>query len=330
MSVITRRVAPAAALFLLALFILLPGVGVLAPAPDEEQYGWTGVYFGSRLRHLDFSPGADQLSDPGWAGDSYWALTQPMGSRFVYAIAFAITGAQPPARPLLLWTDDSIMRPEQLQIDPNFSMSSRSLLIMRYTAIVCFALGLACIAWRLGWTAVLACALFVVLPATRVVYSLGWAEGPLMLGLGLVVLAWGTRWLPFALGLVASFKLTGLALWPAILLPGACGKNGWPRVWSVAAMLGLWTLLEPVSWFAGGPAYLVPMLWDRVQEYLIQTHAAQRSGAPIFLPSRYLMPLELGLLLLLASRIKRILRRRDVAESLPAACAVKKLRVQIF
>jgi len=58
--------------------------------------------------------------------------------------------------------------------------------VMRLAAAVCAGLGLACIAARLGWAGALGGALFLLLPNVPTDLGYGWAEGPLLLGIGLV------------------------------------------------------------------------------------------------------------------------------------------------
>jgi hypothetical protein len=223
-----------------------------------------------------------------------------MGTRFVYAIALAISGNSGPAQAL-----DETGRgfdPDVSTLPADATLTAAARRAMRLAAVLCTAMGLACVAWRLRWAGALAAALFLALPAAALHYAAGWAEGPLLLGIGFVVLTYGTRWLPLALGLVASFKLTGLGLWPLVLVPGALGQRGWrPVMLGALATLAVWTLLDPVSWFAGGPLYLLPMLGDRVQEYLWQSGMAHAQGGA-FRPIRYVLPFWFGFLLLTMQR----------------------------
>jgi hypothetical protein len=316
-AALRSRWLPALLTFILPLVLLLPQLGHIAPFFDEDQYGWSAAYFGGRLAHLDFSPGDGSYGDPGWSPTSYWALTQPMGTRFVYAIALASSGNSGPAQAL-----DETGRgfdPDVSTLPADATLTPAARQAMRTAAVLCTAMGLACVAWRLRWAGMLASALFLALPVAARNCTLGYAEAPLLLGIGLVVLTYGTRWLPLALGLVASFKLTGLGLWPLVLIPGALGARGWrPVVLGMLATLAVWTLLEPVSWFAGGPLYLLPMLGDRVHEYLWQSRMAHAQGGT-FLPVRYVLPFWFGLLLLTVQRATATIRHiATTAKAMPA------------
>jgi len=81
------RLAAAAAASVLAIGVLLPGVLGASPTPDEHEYGGTAGYYGAhlaRLARLDSAAGPDPIQDPGWSPWTYWAMTQPMGTRFLY------------------------------------------------------------------------------------------------------------------------------------------------------------------------------------------------------------------------------------------------------
>ena len=323
MKALALRAAPALLVFLLTMAALLPhALGVKAAptpftfaadgdqagwdgnagygwSPDEDEYAWTAGYYGTRLFRLDFSPGSDAYTDPGWSPWSHWALTQPMGARLVYAVAYRITGVTPPPLP-----------PQFRQLgsrtwleDASRALPAATRGMLRLAATLCAALGLALIAWRLSWWGMAAAVCFLALSSVRRDLALAWAEGPLMLGLGLCVLSYGTRWFGLATGLAATFKLTALGLWPLLLIPAASGRRGrWATYKALAGACLVWTVLDPPAWFAGGPFYLAVMIFDRGAE---RARQAADLGAQI--PPRYLWPVELAIALGLALLARRYL-----------------------
>jgi hypothetical protein len=264
---------------------------------DENEYGWTSSYYGSRLARLDFSPGTDLYGDPGWAPLSFWALTQPMGARYLYSIALGLSdqpGQAPPS--------PSFVPPHH---PGPLAASARA--AMRLMAIACASAGLGLIGWRLGWLGLAVTAVFLALPA-HVNLALGWAEGPLLLGAGLCVASYGKRWFPLALGLAAAFKLTALGLWPLIFVRGAAGR--WSRLVGAGLTLGVWTVLTPPSWFFYGPLYLALMAWDRFEEYWVFQRVQIATQPGLYAPSRYLWPFELAALVGLALALRWSVGRR--------------------
>jgi hypothetical protein len=226
-SVFRSQLIPALLASSLTLVLLLPLLYTPAHQiqqfadQDENEYGWTSRYYGERLARFDFSPGTDLYADPGWEPLSFWALTQPMGARYLCSAALGLSG-----------------QPEQTAPFPSFVPPQRpspltpaALVAMRLTAIACAAAGLGLIGWRLGWLGLAVAAVFLPLP-THANLALGWAEGPLLLGAGLCVAGYGKRWFPVALGIAATFKLTALGLWPLIFLRGAAGR--WSRIVGLA------------------------------------------------------------------------------------------------
>jgi hypothetical protein len=153
--------------------------------------------------------------------------------------------------------------------------------------------GMGLLAWRCGWIGVAAAALVLLIPAVRADLVRAWAEGPLLLGIGLVASALGRRGFGAACAVAATFKLTALIFWPLLLWPRWGGR----RRGQFAACLALWTLLTPPAWFGGGPLYLVPMLVKRDMAYAAQSALAGSPGyeglGGWFLPTRYLWPFEL-------------------------------------
>ena len=159
-------------------------------------------------------PGATGWT-PGWDLGGYWALTQPMGGRFIYALAMGLTGAAAPTR---AW-DYRGDQPADTMVPPE------SLPVVRLAAVLCAALGLALVALRFSWRGSAAAALLLLIPHARADLTRAWAEGPLLLGLGLCAVAFGTRWFGVACGLPATATLTAVGLWPLLLWPRATGAR---------------------------------------------------------------------------------------------------------
>jgi hypothetical protein len=280
---LSRRLAPAAAAFVITVAALVPSVLSLPPHGDENHYAWTAAYYGTRLTHLDFRPdGTDPVLDPGWAPFS-WPITQPMGARLIYAIALGVTGSPPPALPLALF-DPSAHAAE-------LAVPEATLLVLRFTAVLCAALGFGLFAVRWGWRGAVPLVLLAV-PDTRDDLARAWAEGPLLLGFGLCALAYGTRWFAAVCGLAATFKLTALGLWPLAFWRGSIGHSRLAHLLGLAVAAAVWCALTPPSWYAGGPLYLTLMLIDRQLENSRQAATVTHSAA-VFIPTRYLWPFEI-------------------------------------
>ncbi len=264
-----KRWAPALAAFLLTVAALVQPALTLPQDGDEAQYAWTAAYYGGRLAELDFRPdGEDAFTDPGWSPRDPWALTQPMGTRAVYAIALAASSLPAPALPFA-WGNPALQGPDRL-------VPSETLPALRLVAVLFASVGLAMLAYRLGWPAVLAALLLLGMPNARDDLARAWAEGPLLFGLGLASLSYGTRWFAPTCGLAASFKLTALGLWPLAFHHGF-GKGRYSHILGLVLAAATWTAFEPPSWFAGGPSYLVPMPADRVSEFMWQSSIAPGS-----------------------------------------------------
>lgn len=200
-----RRYGPALVAFSLTIAALWVPMHTLPQHGDEAQYGWMSAYYGSELAHLDFSPtGKDIFTDPGWSPSSYWTLTQPMTARLIYALALAITESPTPAMPYS-WTDPALQNPENW-------LEPRTIMMLRFVAVLCTATGLALIALRLGWPGLLAVALFVGIPHVRTDLPRATGEGPLVLGFGLCLLSYGSRWFPIVLRIRRHHEADGFAV----------------------------------------------------------------------------------------------------------------------
>ncbi len=294
---------PSLVTLVLSFSLLLPSAISLPQHGDESQYGWTAAYFTQRLLRLDFRPtGTDLMVDPGWNPLSHWTLTQPMGTRFLYGLVVALGRLSTPERPYL-WLDPPLPQPET-------QLPATTLLALRLTAILCAAIGLALLSYRFHWSGTVAALLFLVLPHVRDDLARAWAEGPLLLSLGLAALTFRSPWFGAVAGLAASFKLTGLILWPIAYLSRP-GPSPRPRIAALAAAIATWTLLTPPSWFFGGPVYLGAMIVDRLFE-----NAGNARYAPtltiggIYWPSQYSWPLELLLVLLVVQDVRWTVQSR--------------------
>ena len=299
-----RRLSLAAATAALAFALILPALLSAEDNPDEDEYGGTAGYYGShlaQLAHLDSTAGADSIQDPEWSPWTYWAMTQPMGTRFLYAAALKVTGLPAPTR---------IRKAGDM--DPRVFLAPEPRRALRVVAALCAAIGLGLIAWRLRVWGVAVAAVFLLLPNVRDDFALAWAEGPLLLGFGLCVASYGSRWFAATLGVAATFKLTALGGWPLLFLPGAAGRGKWALMRAIAIAAGVWAVLTPPSWFAGGPLFLIAMVVDRVAEHGRQNRYMTDMLAGNYLPSRYLWPGELLLLIGLALLARQLIARRSL------------------
>ncbi len=291
------RLAPAAIVFILSVFALLPSVLSVPQHGDEAIYAWGGRYYWNKVTHLDFAyTEPSTYADPGWDPSSVWSETGPVLTRLVYGAILAVTGAPVPVVPYE-WSEPAHQGPENL-------LSRGTLLIVRLTAVVCAGLGFALFAVRLGWLALAATVLMLVIPEVRDDLGRAWAEGPLFLGLGLCALAYGTRWLGAAGGLALTFKLTALVAWPLMFLRGANGQRRYSLLTSFVSAIAVFTVLTPPSWYRLGPAYLALMVVDRfrwlnVALFWPATIPGYVPPSPevglfneISVPTRYLLPFE--------------------------------------
>ena len=218
-----------------------------------------------------------------------------MGTRLVYALAMGSTRTQPPREPYAYAPP-----PDEAPITLRTRMPSDTLEATRTAAILCAALGAALIARRVAWAGEALIAILLLLPGNRATFSLAWAEGLLLLGIGLCVAAYGTRAFGAACGVAATFKLTALGIWPLLLVPGASTRRHGSLALGVASAIGVWSLLTPASWYAFGPIYLVQVALNRVEE--TPSHVLLADGT---LNVRYAWPVELLVLLALAVGLPR-------------------------
>jgi len=298
------RVLPALTAMVLTIAALWPSALALPQHGDERMYVWKAGYYGGRIARLDFSPAGDMpYLDPGWDPLSFWAVEQPLGAHLIYALAMGLTRTPPPSQPYC-WGQE-LFRGEETAIPPD------TLLATRLAAVTCASLGLALIAYRLGWAGTVAAALFLAIPHVRGDLARAWAEGPLLLGFGISAIAYGSVWFPVTAGITTAFKLTGLALWPLAFLYHPIGRSRWSHITSIGVTWLTWSLASPISWLCGGPFHLLVLIAHRVHCYAAQCSLstgwlgkilAQERVFGLFLPTRYLWPLELGGLLFLAHR----------------------------
>jgi hypothetical protein len=283
-----KRWIPTLLVFIVTICALLPSALSLPQHGDEAQYGWSSAYYGGKAVRLDFSlNNRGDYRDPGWIPTARWALTQPMGTRWVYALTMAATNAPAPQLPQS-FSDPALQGPDAYLVP-------YSLLMLRFAAILCAALGLAFIAWRYSPYGVVACLAFLFIPHVRDDLARAWAEGPLLLGLGLCALSYGTRWFAPLCGIASTFKLTALGLWPIAIWHGF-GKGRFRHLFGFLSTVIVWSILTPPSWFVGGPPYVLMMLLHRSEIYASQS-ANEANLFGLFLPTRYFWPAELAILL---------------------------------
>lgn len=290
---------------IVTVLVLHPNIEILDQHGDEKQYIWKAHYFAHRLVRLDFSPGTDLFLDPGFDPMSYWAWDQPYGSNLIYALSMGITQTPPPELPYS-YNDPATLQGPETDIPP------KTLLATRFAAVLCAALGLALLTLRFGWISAVAAVILLAFPATRDSFSRAWAEGPLMLGFGLCAAAWKTRWFPIALGAAIAFKLTALALWWLVFLPGSCGPEfRWRRILAFFTVPTVLSIMTPASWFFGGPAFLVVLVYNRIIAWMTQS-AVIPAAHGFFFPPRYAWPLELAAMLLAGYFIQSRVAHRKI------------------
>jgi hypothetical protein len=291
------RVIAACAAFVTALAVLLPTASAIAPHVDESQYLWSASYYTRRVMRGDLlSRGEDPYLDPGWSADSYWALTQPMGTRLIYGLAICLTGLPVPDAPFQI--ADGGGSPVESPIPPETLRLSRLVAVLLSSA----AFALLTLRWRWSGAAWLLC---LAVPHVRADLARAWAEPPLLFGFALAAAAWRTRWFPYVCGVAATFKLTALILWAFVFFRHPIGNGRFSRLTGLLVPAGVWTLLTPPSWQFGGPLYVCAMIVNRAREELYHSSAF---GGPLglFLPSRYLLPLECAALVVLATLVRRL------------------------
>lgn len=300
-----RPALPALVTILLTLGALLPNVWALPEHGDENQYAWSAAYFGGRVARLDFSPTWTHTAlDPAWHPQSYWALTQPMGTRYVYALALGLTGAQVSPQPYW-WPTFGQTVPPDLAALQMMRLPPATLHRLRLVSVLCASAGFALLALRWGWRGALAAALVLAVPSVRADLARAWAEGPLLLGFGICALTYGRRTFPLACALAALMKLTAIGVWPLLLWPRAVGRLR-PSV-ALGLAAGLWSLLSPPSWYDGGPLYLGVMLRYRMLDNAAQAAAGYEGTGGLYFPTRYALPLLLGAALVCTTQAPRLL-----------------------
>jgi hypothetical protein len=290
-----KRLLPALVAFVIALAALVPPALSLPQHGDEKMYVWKAGYYGGLLTRLDFRTTAtDCETDPAWSLGCFWSFEQPLGSHLLYGAAMALTQSAPPLLGYS-WTNPAFQGPET-------EISASTLLVVREAGVLFAALGLAMIALRWRWPAVAAVVIFLAIPHVPADLSRAWAEGPLLLGFGFCALAFGSRWLPVACGVAAAFKLTALGLWPLLFWPRAQG--GLRTVRGPLLALVTFAAVNPHSWTAG-PFYLGRLLGYRIHQHAAQTNVPESLIDAFFLPTRYLWPFELAVLLVLCVAASR-------------------------
>lgn len=292
----THRIAAALVAFATVVIALVPGLESRPAHPDETQYVWSGAYFTAKLASLDLRQScADPIVDPHWCPTSFWSLTQPMGARTVYGVVTGALELPVPRLPYFFYVPELT--------GPSTQVPAHTLHAARLAAVLCTAAAFALVSLRWGWPCLLLLTILAV-PHARDDLPRAWAEGPLLLGLAIAAVSYGTRWFPIACAVAATFKLTAVGLWPIVFLKHPIGRTRFARSLGLLLTVMTWSLLTPASWFAGGPAYVFLMAVNRAGE-----HAGQSAtyGGPLglFLPSRYVLPLEilaLGALIVVAMR----------------------------
>ncbi|MFA6270878.1 MAG: hypothetical protein WC657_06770, partial [Candidatus Paceibacterota bacterium] len=259
-----RYLLPAVVVFVVTGMALSPSALSLPQHGDELMYIWKAAYYADRLIRLDFDGGdPNSFVDPGWSPFSFWALEQPWGSHAIYALALDTYRVSPPSL--------SYSRDDASSQGPLSDIPDATLPIVRGTAIFCAAIGLSLIALRLGWAGAIACLLFLLIPHVRGDLARAWAEGPLLLGIGMSVLSFGSPWFPLCVGLATGFKLSAIVLWPAVWLSVPIR---FPRIRHAANLLVAgfaFAVTTPYSWQAGGPLYLIVLLVGRAITYIRQS-----------------------------------------------------------
>jgi hypothetical protein len=269
-----------------ALMLVVAGHGVFTTSrhPDEDVYVWASGYLMHQIATLDtrFDPEPeDPYSRSHWDPSSDWSQGMGTSTRLIYGLGLVATpGTRAPELPYS-WTLPAFQGPET-------ALAPGTLRLMRLIAVLCGAVGIALVARRFGWAAVLGAAVILGLPGGSTTFSRAWAEGPLLLGFGLCALAYGTRWFAPALGLGVTFKLTALGLWPLILVRRGRVISLWQ---GLLAMVGVFVLLTPPSWVVAGPPYLAVLIDYRFTQW------GQQSSEGAFLPDRYFWPFELAAVL---------------------------------
>ena len=176
------RVLPAFTAMVLTIAALWPSALTLPQHGDETNRVWSGWYYVGLLCKLDFRF-AGPPGDPGWDPQSYWAVTQPMGVSLLYGSAVHTTGLPVPQHPY------DFAQP----LDEPTRVPLPTLRLVRAVAVLCAALGLALIVFRLGSPALVAVALFLAIPHVRMDLARATGDAPVLLGFGLCAATYGSN-----------------------------------------------------------------------------------------------------------------------------------------
>ncbi len=296
--------------FLLTVVSIYPAARTLPQHPDEGIWAWTGLHIVENAEHGDLNP--FRLAPPGWS-----PLQTPMTGPVVYGLVVQLAGLSVPAHPHNWDTEGPTVNPSTL-------LPRSTLAVVRVTGIVAGAVGLALLAFRLGWTGLLGVSLFLAIPHVPGDLGVVAVDNFLLLGLGVSALAYGSRLFPLAAAFAAACKLNGLIVWPLLLYPKANG--GIRPLFSLGFSWLAWTILTPASWFRGGPDLLPTVVVYLRAQSAVETaemfDPAWSRWLPsvlpwIYLPTHYLLPFELGACLAIAALLTRWLTS---ARARPTPC----------
>lgn len=290
-----RILFPLAA-FVIFFTVLVANIDSLEQHNDEKIFTWKAAYFSKKILELNFQKGDSFSEDPGFHPYSFWAMEQPFGSHMIYATAMQVFSLDPPDSPFSYTLGPEFQGPDT-------DVPKETLHFLRTIVNAFSALGLSLITYKFKLRGFIASAMLLAIPHVRDDLSRVWAEGPLHFGFGLCAVAYRRKWFALACGAVAAIKLTGFILWIPLLLPDKMQARYLKEKFKELALASIvFTVLNPISWVNGGPAYLVVFIFFRINEWLGQNASIPTLGN-VFFPSRYLWPIELLVFLLIVNAI---------------------------
>ncbi len=303
-----KRLLPPVMAFVVTVAVLVPSALSLSQHGDEKMYVWKAAYYGGLVARLDTHVGrGDSYMDPGWSPYAFWAFEQPLGSHWLYALVLGLTRSDPPRAPYS-WTDASLQGPDT-------DIPAATLPVVRLAAVVFAAFGLAFVASRLGWHGFTASVLLLAIPHVREDLARSWAEGPMLLGLGLAVRTYGTRYFVPVCALAASLKMTALLLWPLATWQGTGRRL--PHFSALGALVLTFTALHLPGVLFGGPYYVLYMVHFRMR-HTLEMFAAPTGELGVGDATRWYVPFELAAILAICVLAPRVWHRlRPSVQSRP-------------
>jgi len=153
-----------------------------------------------------------------------------MGTRALLAIPLATPWVRAPTVPYTY--ADLSQQGRETRLD------TQSLARLRWVCALLAAIGAGLLAYRFRWAGTIAIAIVLLLPRNAENFARAWAEGPVLLAIGAIAAAYGSRAFPLMLGVASTVKFTVVGLWPLLALRSA---RAWKsRLLALCCTVAVW------------------------------------------------------------------------------------------